>query len=652
MHRPASNASLRLPDSIHSNTSSDSDCAAFKISGLGSLAPRPTLRYAPSSRNMSSRTSLHRPLSSAKRPLAEREPIIENASDQHRRIDDLADGLDASDIRELMERDNRRRERQKEHDQARSERRLARTAERQRAAAIEARSNGTPSPENLERGVAGRELVGLGIDPTSAVVTSSKHRTSPSPEFASTLDQEKHPQPLQQFHRTGTAPLDEDDVPEPKHAAATGGPEVEEPISPLPLGAKPINILKSKNSRSKSTLGSDKERSAVEDYESSRKDSETGLSKSQRRSFTAFFKWGNRNRRSSGPSSFSNTSREEFQAAVAAQSQSQAQAEALAKLQGEEPPLSGSYAPAALTEAAAAAAAGTVASSTTASNKNANTLPKRTRSRFREDLPDFPISPPDSRVQSPDAEPMLPSVHEAETARYGSQPIPIPGARRDLVAQHSIDGLSQTPISMDRMSQAPSPDPAHLSLSMASIDSEGSWLSGGMAKRRSQALRESALRANRREQAQSIESPTNSTREDLAIADDEYLARLTPSGPAPAPQFATTRRSEDGRPSSDDEDVSRGSELKWGAVGARPEIVYKTRDTMHSYHGMLNMDSSDESGDSPTIPNDVGNTSLERATSFKVPKGRGSNFSAGSAKLLDVTPRVSVDGKRASRDGH
>lgn len=626
--QPSSNVSLPLQDSLHSSVSNDSDFVSFKISGLGSLAPRPTLRYAPGSRNVSSRASVGgaRP-SSPKKPWTEREEIAEEELNSRRRIDDLADGLDASDIRELMERDNRRRDRQRAHDQAKAERRLARRAEKQKAAEAEARKSGTPPPENLERGVAGRELVGLGIDPASAVVTSSRHRESPSPEVGSETDQSKQPKPLDSFHRTDTIPLDDTaEQPKAKQPTIT---EPEESVSDLPQGAKLAGLLKSKKSRSKSTLGSDKERSAIDDYESIRKDSDAS-GKPNRRSFSALFKWGSRNRRNSGPSSFSNTSREEMQAAAAAKSQAQAQAEALARLQGEEP-------------SAPEVSASAPVSNNYIAHKAGNTLPKRTRSRFREDLPDFPISPPDSRVQSPEAEPPLPIVAESQT-ETASQPIPIPGSKsKALTNQHSIDELSRTPGSMERTSQAPSPDP-HLSISMASIDSEGSWLSGGPGKRRSAALRESLIKANRREQDQSNGSPTNSTGEDLAIADDDYLDRLTP-GRNGAPHFPH-RESEEGRPSSDAGDDG----LKWGAVGARPEIVHTDRGTMHSFQGILNMESSDEGGDSPISPSVVENASLERAHSVSVAKGHGRNYSAGSARLLDITPRASVDSKRLSRE--
>ena len=61
------------------------------------------------------------------------------------------------------------------------ERRLAQRAENQKAEDIEAKKSGTPPPENLERGVMGRELAGLGIETASAVIVS-KPDVSEEPE--------------------------------------------------------------------------------------------------------------------------------------------------------------------------------------------------------------------------------------------------------------------------------------------------------------------------------------------------------------------------------------------------------------------------------------------------------------------------------------
>lgn len=483
--KPASNVSLPLFDSVYSSHSSDSECVSFKVSALDCLAPRPTLRYAAGSRWAPSGAPVPARSGSQKKTLAEREATMaEEMLDSRKRIDDLADGLGASDLRELMERDNRRRERRRQRDQERMERWLARRADKQRRDEAEANKSGTPPPENLERGVLGRELVGLGIEPPSAIVTSSKKRAShPTPDAVSDTEAAQPKEPLQVFHRTDTMPR--------------GGEPVEPdvPMAPPPHGFLLAGILRSKKSQSKSTLNSDRDKTVAED-DSARKGSEAS-SRGTRFSLASFLKWGGRKRRNSGPSSF-NTSREEMQAAASAW------AEAFVRLQGDDASLQGNY----------------------LASKPGAGAPRRTRSRFREDLPDYPLSPPDSRVQSPEAEVPLPMVAEVwtpDTELHATLPTP-----HDM-APSGTPPASATrpgPVSIDRAG-AVSPE-AQQSISLASIDSEGSWLSGRVGSPRKRAMRDKMVRANRRELAS--DSPTGSTHEDVVMSDDEYRPRLPADG--------------------------------------------------------------------------------------------------------------------------
>ena len=545
--KPVSQVSLPHAGSVHSALSSDSDAAAFKVSALDSLAPRPTLRYTPSTNRTPPRAASAVAMRNASQTQSAMEPGPDIAHQElfhsQKRIDELADDLDAKDLRELMERDSRRRERKRIQDQERAERRLARRAERHRQAQADAQQTGTPPPENLERGVAGRELVGLGIDPPSATVTTSNQQESDQeiePVRAADTTLAKTDESLQDAPAIPVA-LTEPQVP----LIQTQQPHQQQDAAHQ--NAKLTGILHTKKSRSKSTLASEHDRTAQDD-EVARKNSETSNRTSNRLSFSSLLKWGSRNQhRYSGPSSFSNTSREEMQAAAAAHSQGHSQAEALAKLQGEDQSAPVHY----------------MVSRATA------TTPKRMRSRFREDLPEFPLSPPDSRVQSPEADQPLPvlaeKVPEAET-----QPIPIPSPKENAAA-----------------AQTRGP---HLSMSLASIDSEGSWLSGRVSMA---AKRDSLARANRREQGQSTGSPDSST-PDLAIADDEYMNQLAPEQTAPT--TAAGRPSGEGRPSSDDESFT-AADLKWGSVGAKPEVVQfhsHDRETMRSRQGLLNIDSGDE----------------------------------------------------------
>lgn len=630
---PTSAVSIPIADSIHESLTSDSEYGSFKVSVLSSLAPRPTLRYASGSKLTPTRASAPASSAAQKRPMSERVPIPEETLKDPKRIDDLVDKLDSSGLRELMEREDRRREKKKQRDQERAERRLARKAEQQKAEEAQARQLGTPPPENHERGVMGREMVGLGIDPASAVVTSTKQRKSGDSEPMPDADDIENAEteqpmrsPLDTFHRTDSIPVEE----APQSEESTQEIKTQESIASLPPSLRFVGLLRSRKSRSKSTLASEKER--VMSPPPERIDEESGLRQGSvnsdnhgRFSLTTFLRWGGRSRRNSGgPSSFSNTSREEMHAAAVAagtiQTPAQAQAEALARLQGDDIP--------------------TTADSSRLYLSRKPSASTRTKSRFREDLPDFPVSPPDSRVQSPEAEPQTSAPNEhADQGYTGSSSVP--ASRYDT----PTSGHRQASAYSDRMSGALSPDPHHMSL--ASIDSEASWLSGSVINKRSSTMRGSIIRSSRLDQSVTVDSPTNSTQEDLSITEDDYLSRLSPNRNS---GLYHGRPSGDGRPSSDEEDYAEESSAKWGAVGARPHFV-QHRSTMQSVEGLLNIESGDEEDSeeySPVTPSAQEKIEVQRARSVNLGHGHVRNFSGGSAKLLDITRRSSVDSKTKS----
>ncbi|KAG5981056.1 hypothetical protein E4U55_003353 [Claviceps digitariae] len=558
-HKHPSQISLPYPDSVRSAMSSDSDFVAYKLSIFESLAPRPTLKYTSSTRRASSRTAVSGVVEQTKRPLGDREPIHEDPLDSRRRIDDLANDLDAKDLRELMERDNRRRERKRLQEQERLEKKLARKAERNKKEEAEAKMSGLPPPENLERGVMGREMIGLGIEPPSTVVTSSKRREPEIlPDAPENSDEMRRTPPLEIFHRPETSPINDDTAPlaSKQHGRllSVGRQEAGETVSALPEGTSRLaGFLHSKKSHSKSTLGSDKDR--LMDEDSCRKNSEGSTRTSNRLSFTSFLKWGSKGKRYSGPSSFSNTSREEMPAGPTPQSI--AQAETLAKLQGDDTPAH--Y----------------------LGNKSASAAPKRTKSRFREDLPDFPLSPPDSRVQSPEADPPLPAL--AETSSPTRSPLTPP-------LGHETSRSAEQP-------KVTANNHTHLSMSLASIDSEGSWLSGRVGSSRAPKKQCSLARIDRRDTTHPSDSPTNSTfGEDLALADDECLSHLA-SGGMKSGARTGPRSFIEGCSSSDGNESMADDSPKWGRVGAKPQVIqyhHHDREAMRSRQGLLNIDSGDE----------------------------------------------------------
>ncbi|KAH8163652.1 hypothetical protein CIB48_g4579 [Xylaria polymorpha] len=425
VNQPSSDISLPALESLHSAMSSDSEQGSWKVSAFDALSPRPTLRYSTNPVMSSAAGSGLARSQSTRKKLTGPMAITESTLHVHQRIHDLADDLDASDLRELMERDKRRRQRKIEKERERAERRLARRQEKQRAEEAAAAKSGSPAPANLERGVLGREVADSSGDRTSAVITSSRRRSSsdsrrrstPSSQIEDIENRRKTPSPLDEFYRTDSIPPPERS-PSTKAAASAVSPKRVESIPNRSPSPRLFGFIRSKKSRSNSpnqpeqpiptTVHSPPTASIkFDDGESVSRTSDSRSS----RPWLSLFRWG-RNRRSSGPSSFSNTSRD--------------------SMLGSQPTPPTNY---------------------IAPRKPSSGVPKRTMSRFREDLPELPISPPDSRMASPEAEPFaaepLPAITDDVAMRYDT---PIESHRHQ-------EAMRATPISIHRDDVQPSPRP-------------------------------------------------------------------------------------------------------------------------------------------------------------------------------------------------
>jgi hypothetical protein len=633
LQNPSSDTSLPLAESLHSSLSSGSrNQTSYVLSPFDVLAPRPMIRYSENPRYPPPERS-----GSKKRRISERIP--EEALKANTRIDDLADDLDARELRELLERDQKRRDRKKLAETIKIEKILARRQEKQREEETAAARDGVPPPPNLERGVLGREVIGLEIG-TSAVVTSSKGTGSPASEsgrgkrtaeaFREESTQSTNP-PFQ--HSASLAPEqltpsseNSEPVIEVARLGAVGKAQVSPPASPRGhlRGASSISQMMELASAAKAPAPAlvDKASEAV-------RQSSSESSSRPPQSWTSFFR-RTKTKRASTPSSFSNTSRDSMQ-------------------NGQGPQIG--YSP----------------------MRSTSKIPQRTKSKFREDLPELPISPPDSRVQSPEADRLPPIRPDDAEKRPGN-----PASTDDLRVRYdtptsgykSLDAMryrGETPTSGYRSVEAPSPEPtATLSQSLASIDSEGSWLSGrkggskrGSAQLASHPIRDSASSLQRR-----YNEYSEST-EELGIAEDEYFSRLTPG---PDEQHKMNRQSA-GSPSSDEEDGgSMGTsaipseKTKWGAV-ARHRTVIHRQPRAKSREVLLN-DFDVDSGSEPTgeTPQELSDkrrsygfqydlveedeSSVHRASSVDLAKSHARHMSAGSARLLEV--RKSADGRRLS----
>ncbi|KAH6632382.1 hypothetical protein F5144DRAFT_593158 [Chaetomium tenue] len=603
----SSDISLPLPESIDSALSSDSDYISYKVSAFEALSPRPTLRYSTHPRFGAAAPG---GAGFVRRPSPQRtrlnEPIPEATLKAHKRIDSLADDLSAGDLRELMERDQRRRARKLQLEQEKQEWRIARRAEKQKAVEAEAERQGRESPPNLERGVFGREDIGLGVGPSSAIVTSSRIRHSGDspvgrgkgkevykPEAAR---DENQSDPLASFHRVDSIPLHQ-----PEALS-----EIQEYV-PAHTSAASKGSFRRKFSRSKSPHDSE---TRTEQSEKPSNNTAKGP-----RSWTSIFRWAKKAKRSSGgPSSFSNASRDSMQTTPTPT-----------------PPII-----------------------PMPRHVNAG-VPKRTMSRFREDLPELPISPPASRVQSPEVEALDTIINTsvvAHPAVVGTAPSPStfrPRHDTPVSQQTSIERMRETPSTVSHADE-PGISPEPHATSLASIDSEGSWFGGGLGrKRKSSGILEhaSGLRLPRQTpEPYSERRPENeTTNDDMHIADDDYLSSLAP----PHGDRAAWNRKSTGeaRPSSDWEE-----EAHWGSVrGLQPTVVRsQAYGRVKSREGLLKSFGDEDEGTLELVdPEENSDASdgvgLQRATSVDYGKVHARRISAGSARLLSITPRSSVDAK-------
>ncbi|CCC11693.1 hypothetical protein SMACR_04676 [Sordaria macrospora] len=615
----SSEVSLPVPGSLDSALSSDSEQISYKVSALNALAPRPTLRYATHPRQGSTNGEVGAsPL--AKKPSQRQktlvEPIPEATLKAHKRVDDLANDLSASDLRELMERDRRRRERRLQREQENAQTRLAKRVEKQRADDAEAQEEGRESPPNLERGVLGREAVGLGIDPESAVVTSSRIRESDelsrpvrkrSREEFNEGKEEEHvrPHPLRSFHRTESIP-------------------VETPTSPLGSLASPHSRSSffSPNGRSSRQASLAK----TEHSEQMRRGSETSSSRGPL-SWASIFRWGNRNRRSSGgPSSFSNTSRDSMQNSMQTP-----------QLQVPTPPIN--FTP----------------------RRVSLGVPKHTKSRFREDLPELPLLPPGSRIHLNENDSIPPTIAEASpNPNQDVDPLGVAisdGARDETPTsseQRFVDALRHTPSSFghpDERNMTPEPH----TMSLASIDSEASWLSGRLSakRRKSSSIMRSSTPYKQLPRTSEPDDENEeehlpeheNLNEESIIVDDDYLSRVArASGERPG---WNRQSSGEARASSDWEE-----EPHWGSVReGQPVVIHDHPANVRtkSFEGYLNS-LGDTPEASPGLSETMGEAKdeeIRRATSVNLGKGHARHISAGSARLLSLSPRNSTDKRRS-----
>jgi hypothetical protein len=620
LERPTSNISLPIEDSVHSSMSGGSELRAFRVSALDMFSPRPTIRFSVGSQHYSpDRTSPATLLARRDSP-RDRGPLSrqdEKEKNRSSRIDDLADTLDAGALREILERDKRRKDKKARADQDRLRRRLERRAERENAAAAEI--GGIPATSRREAVGA----VGLGIaKETSMPMEDVRPSTPPQPEWVQILPTTPKRYENNQLPTPVESPMEEPVVSDARairysRGSVSSRPHVRGPsnVSQLPeLISETIahEMLVEDPFRSGSLHPVD----TVDTTASKRGPVRRRSSEGRRMGvFASFFRRGKRNSQDQGrttPSeiSFSNTSRESM-------SRQPLPAHLVASVPAT-PPIE---------------------------IRRPSSVPRRTMSKFREDLPEFPMSPPDSRVHSPE----VPS-RGAIAARRRSQ----------IPADLRIGSANSTGARSDSTGSPVAPPPNVMSQSLASVDSEASWLSGRPPKR---ASTRTQLRSSVASFAVHKNETFNASYEELGMADDEYFRTLSPQpderrgNDILGRKASSTLMALDAAVESEDEKQMIAAQLSSSedeehvrrVPGRQPTIIHR-QPRVKSTEGLLSFytnelppadqptphtnDTDPHTPDSPS--SDAEPVMVQRARSVDLGKHHVRHLSAGSAKLLDI----------------
>ncbi|KAI4272350.1 MAG: hypothetical protein LQ337_005350 [Flavoplaca oasis] len=635
--RPTSDASIPMAESLDS-LSMLPESASFRVSALDTLSPRPTIRYSENPRLAGGSGSLQPSRASTRK---DKQPVIpEETINPRKRIHHLANNMDAGSLRELMERDRRRTEKHRRSDRDKMQRSLQRKADKQRAQEHDDEASAglgietTTSIIDQQTGSAGtEEQQGAQVSDSWLKDPEKEHGTR-TPESWLKDPSRDNLFPKSPFHDpvadTGRSHLEaptptddaEDPVLETARAIRMSQASISPPTSPTQHAHEPSALSRMAYLASRSTPDIP-ERPENQPRES---DTSTGLASNWksifRRSDTRA-KRGSTDRGRTTPSEFSNTSRESFARQM--------------------PPSAFTRIP--------RARSGT---------------PIRTQSRFKEDLPELPLSPPDSRLQSPEAASQYPSPPmdqpRASITSNPSQALSdIHPAFRDEIALSRHQSLT-------RGSSEAHPS-AVMSQSLASVDSEGSWLTGRPVKRSSQTpvnpLRESASSLQNRLRS------LGASGEDMRSAEQELEHEQGIITSDPDDVFTrqqSMRRMQphevSGVAGDSDDDVAlqpapapMAEEVgTWhGAVGRQPTIIRQSA-RARSREGLLNeFNAEGESSEtSPMGESPIGNTSspdtpfIQRATSVDFGKAHARHISAGSARLLNLPARSSGEMKRMS----
>ncbi|CAK43620.1 hypothetical protein CBS63078_32 [Aspergillus niger] len=474
--RHCSDTSLSMRDSAASSLSDIFESYTFKVNTFAAWTPRPVIRYVEAPRVSTAKSQ--RPSEPSIRK--DKTPAYATHNEHSRskkRVDKLADDLDAGALRELLERDRRRRERKQLEDQARLHRKLQRAAEQQRQAEAEAEADAVPqepSSEAEDTSLAPRGRPGA---ESRAVSDRSKEyapRTNETNAFlggnssgswlrgASKDTDRRGRESVDSVHVIGN--IDDSSIREPKLVMRRSfAPSQDMGMSGSSLSHSPSRReLYSPTSSQLYGIGRESTSDISRTIDSDRRLSDHGSGRVN--TLTSIFRRGS--------SRLKRSYRERFHERSPEHSNPSHESFFKVQTQSSGPP------PSFVTAPRTFLGSGTI---------------KRSQSKFTEHFGDEPLSPPDSRLQSPDIPEVLDEFEredEMSDINMGTQyPIPSSGSEPQDIPRnphHSWTGDSWEG----------DPDNLPLSQSLASIDSEGSWMSGQFLRRISQKKASNPLRTS------------------------------------------------------------------------------------------------------------------------------------------------------------
>lgn len=637
-----SNISLPPPEeSLHEAMPDITEQRGWEIGSLGIFNPRPAVRLSGTPQYVTSSSLRSGSPISPEPPRKLKERLLPGRDSKKREtIGSRADDLDASDLRMLLERDAKRREKRKKDQQEKLDRNLRnregrnrgdsdrkrheaeelrRAEEARQRAEEELRAHELMQPPQQPTDIhpalrnGQRDVVGLGIEEDQAAAGAGEAPFEDARDVVTAKEHPEHPftDPSGEHDiRTSTEQMPGAFTPAESHN--------EEPIlgtakevrmsqaSTPPLSPVHSTRAKSRLSEIANTRPASEAVPAPVPVNEPRRASQPAPERRVGALASLFRRGGTNARKGSEPKSpsevsFSNASRESMR--------NQPLPPHLVDTQPRMPVARGT--------------SGT---------------PVRTQSKFREDLPEMPISPPDSRVASPEAS--TPVTGRAPP----SQPIDVPshGSTATAGSESQAAPRYDTPIS---------PSLRH-GASLASVDSEGAWLASGSTKRQSK----SGIAQRRPEFSASYE-------ELGADTDPQYFSRATASPEtlrAPAPQWAdsaalpgasetTSEREFFDAPEEietpGEEAAEPSTPTVHESVRRQPTLVQRDP-RVRSREGLLDEYAGDPE---PTSATETGRGSFEldsdpeapepeliRASSVRMHQHKSST---GSARLLDVTPR-------------